>query len=293
MKTKLISLILLLIGMQGAYAQEYYGRATRFMVKNPQQIFIGAILNSTSLNSSTYQSVDAEYKPITQIYSFAAKAKEITPSRPAMIATIRESIQEAGTLKASYTFSYTIKELEKYDDLAFNVGQTLESPFHYGTPASRRTYKTLVAMDISQTFFSVGMDLPEELCSNPSELAGYAKNELVYVSSLEFGRRAIVLVESPFEYAQVKAATEYMLKKAEDATYPVNNRHEAVFANSSYRIVVVGDETIENANPDSPLDGLVKYLNRAVSAEDFGTPVAFSASYLKDNGVFENKYPIY
>ena len=61
----------------------------------------------------------------------------------------------------------------------------------------------MAVLDISQSYFSIAMDMPEEELSN-SPIVQEQLSELIYVGSIEFGRRSILIVESDLNYQDVR-----------------------------------------------------------------------------------------
>lgn len=71
----------------------------------------------------------------------------------------------------------------------------------------------MAVLDISQSYFSIAMDMPEEELSN-SPIVQEQLSELIYVGSIEFGRRSILIVESDLNYQDVKVALNEILNKS-------------------------------------------------------------------------------
>ena len=165
MKTKIKYIILLLLVIQTGYAQE----ASKFTVKVPNKTFIGAILEPGSINSDTHQFLDVPLNPITISYSLPMKSQEITPGYDNMMKAIREGLQQNNILKPNYQFSSSIDEIKSYEELAIYFGQKINPSLFFGTSRQKQK-KTIVVLSISQSFFSVDMDLPESLSDDPTVL---------------------------------------------------------------------------------------------------------------------------
>lgn len=283
MKTKIKYIILLLLVIQTGYAQE----ASKFTVKIPNKTFIGAILEPGSINSDTHQFLDVPLNPITISYSLPMKSQEITPGYDNMMKAIREGLQQNNILKPNYQFSSSIDEIKSYEELAIYFGQKINPSLFFGTSRQKQK-KTIVVLSISQSFFSVDMDLPESLSDDPTVLE--QKDKLIYVSSIQFGRKAVAIIESDFDSQTVKTAIKDIISKTENNEASILDESMAVIANATVRCMTIGNDNMEETDPDNPLKNLINYLNKKATPEDFGMPITFSAAYLKDNSVFVNKF---
>ena len=124
------------------------------------------------------------------------------------------------------------------------------------------------------------MDIPEALTDDPA--VKERADELIYINELSFGRSVTVLLESRQEAADVKAAVQEVLTGG-----TVSEKAQAVLANTTLRIMPLADgQCLENLNPDGLQEGIVAYINRPFTAEDFGQPIAFRAAWVKDNAAF-------
>ena len=271
--------LLLLIG-QYSYAQDLQ-EANSFTVKNSTETFIGSILKAENMNEKEHRALDVALNPIKISFSNAIKSKEITPSYNNMMQAIEDGLQENNVLKPNYSFSFSISELKSYDDLAILFGQKINPATFFGIATNQKLAKTIAVIDISQSYFSVNMDIPESLSDDPKVSASL--DELIYVHSIEFGRRAIVIIESNSSYQEVKDAAQEMLKNASD-------KSSAILANSTIRCMTLGNDNTEEINPDNPLTSVINYMNKSVTVNDFGKPISFSAAHLKDHSVFVNKF---
>ena len=71
----------------------------------------------------------------------------------------------------------------------------------------------MAVLDISQSYFSIAMDMPEEELEQLSD-SPRAIKRTYYVGSIEFGRRSILIVESDLNYQDVKVALNEILNKS-------------------------------------------------------------------------------
>ena len=125
MKTKIIYTIVFLMIAKLAYSQEEQYSADKFVAKCPNEIFIGAILEANSINQDTYKFLKISMNPINMGYTIPIKSQTITPSYNNMMKAIHEALKTNDVLKSNYSFSFVIKKIKSYQELAVNWGQNI------------------------------------------------------------------------------------------------------------------------------------------------------------------------
>ena len=275
--TQIASLLLALVAMQ-AYAQE--PGYNQQVAKCPKGLFVGAIMKAQSLDMETYKMVEADINPVTVTYSFRVPSETYKPSVEEMTAAVRRHLEADGNLLQNVEMKVALGELEDYGRLFFDWGQKVDLAAWSGLPEESKPAGNLVRLVLSRTAFTIGMDIPEALTDDPA--VKERADELIYINELSFGRRVTVLLESRQETDEVKAAVQEVL-----AGGTVSEKAQAILANTTLRIMPLADgQCLENLNPDGLLEGIVAYINRPFTAEDFGQPIAFRAAWVKDNAAF-------
>lgn len=287
MKTKIILFLLLILGVQYADAQI---ESSEFMVKNPEQTFVGAIMEASSINKDTHLFIDTPLNPVTVSYSLpiTAPAQILSPSYDNMMNAVREKLEANHINKPNLSFSFAVNELQSPAEIASILGQNINPGFYFGI--TQKTKKTLACVYISQALFSIDMDLFEDVCSDEKVLA--RGDELIIIGSVIFGRQALVMVESDYEYDEVRIAINELLGEKQTFSTEKISKSKAILANSTIRVMLPGNETIEITDLSNPLSDVVAYINRGFSADDFGKPIKFNAVLLKSRGMFVNKFEI-
>lgn len=290
MNIKTIFVTLLLLITPYCYAQESVQSSNSFTAKNANELFLGGILKAESINSDAHHFLNVRLNPITISFSIPIKSKEIAPSHENMMKAIRDGLQESNPIKPNDTFSYIVRELKSYEELSLLFGQSIDPSIFFGTSANQKPKKSMAAIDISQSYFRVDMDLPESLSDDPrvDELLP----ELIYVNSIQFGRKAIIIIESNSSFQEVNSAVQNIMANTGKNALQSSENSKSVLSNSNIRCLILNDNGMENINPDNPLGSIIDYMNKSVTADDFGGPISFTASYLKDNGMFTNKFSI-
>ena len=276
----LYTILLLFCGFHIAHSQTSEHKAMNMIPKQPSDIFIGAAMNSKSINNDVYQFVESPFSEITISSSIpGARSKIIEPTYDNMITALSENITAVGgELNTSSSFSFSIRELSSYSALSVYWGQNINLSDLFGVSADHKS-KNLVAVEISLALFSVYMDMPS---SPPAETS----SDNIYVGSISFGRKVIVVVESYFEFGDIKSSINDML----DEDGQLSKRSKVVVANSTFRVVNVGNKPIEITDVDNLLSGVVDYVSGVGTATDFGIPISFEGAYINDSSQFENNF---
>lgn len=104
------------------------------------------------------------------------------------------------------------------------------------------------------------MDIFEDVCSDEKVLA--RGDELIIVSSAFFGRQALVMVESDYDYREVRMAINELLNGTQNFAIEKISKSKAILANSTIRIMLPGNETIEITDPANLLSNVMAYMYR-------------------------------
>lgn len=271
--------------VQLSYGQEGQYSADKFAAKCPNEIFIGAIMEANSINQDTYKFLNVSMNPITIGYTIPIKSQTITPSYNNMIEVLHEALKTNDALKNNYSFSFVIKKIQSYGELAVNWGQIINLQKLLGIALDYKPQKNIVLVDINQSFFSITMDMPELLSTDPQVLQRL--DELVFVNSIQFGRKVILVIESNIDYNELQETIHTLLNYKE-----VSQKGLAILANSNIRLMTIGNKDIKDIDPNNPFTSILDYFSQRVTPEDFGIPISFSVSNLRDNSVFVNYFDI-
>lgn len=286
MKTRIYLIMLSLLCLLPLAAQvAVHGIA----VKNPDKTFIGAVMEHKSINNNTHRFVNITVPEPIQIYfSLPIKQQTIIPTYENMMKTVRESVVASGKIKANHGFSFQLLEIQSYDRLSWFFGQTMDTETFFGISPNTKPQKTTVAVNMTQSFFSIGMDFPDDgkLYGDDPEITKQ-EDDLIYVGTLFFGRKITAVVESAATFTELKTAIEESLNSEEK---PISKKSRAVLANADIRFMSLGATELPAPDSENPFASVMAYFHKPVTIDDFGVPLGFHASYIKDNSAFENEY---
>ena len=282
MKKLTIYCLFLILGTN-VYAQQGFDK---FAAKKPGNTFIGALIEVDKINSDNHQFLDIPQKSISISFNLPIKSREIIPSYNNMMDVVQNIIKNGNIPKQNVSFSHIIREIKSYDELSVFFGQKINPTLLFGVPENKEPKPNVVAMNLEQELFSIYMDiedLPVFNIDNPK----IEEDKLLYLNSVTFGRKAVVLIESNQSVGKIKEAINDVVQNY-DALEKITEVSHSVLANSLIRIMVTGNNTGLDTQADNALIDALLYFNREITADDFGSPITFTAAWLKDNSVFVN-----
>jgi hypothetical protein len=270
----------LMIGI-AAYAGNE-NTAQKFIPKAPAEIYLGRVIDATTINKDKYLYGTTPFENITVSFSaITAKSSTIKPSLETMMTAAIEAFAAVKPAQ-SQELSVTETAIDSYSSLNNLFGQNISLNFYLGkSDKLQKTHRTLGLFNVSHTFFSMSMDMPEKA------VTGAADND-IYVNSVSFGRQVIILVESELDWAVVKTAVKAALDAG--STTMLDEKSAAVLANSDIHIINIGEDNAITSQADNPLAGVKESLTKTPTTSNFGKIISFTAAYVKDNSVFVNKY---
>ena len=280
MKKLTIYCLFLMIGAF-VYAQEGFDK---FAAKNPANTFIGAVIEADKINSDTHQFLDVPQNSITISFSLPIKSQEIVPSYTNMMNAVEGLIKNGDIPTQNVSFSHTIREIKSYDELTFFFGQKINPTLLFGIPVNGEPKQNVVAVSLEQKLLSIYMDIQDAPVIDNPEID---KDKLLYLNSVTFGRKAIVLVESNQSGSKIKAAIDDVVQHY-DTPDKIKESSHAVLANSTIRAMIAGDNSAVDFKADNALIDALLYFNQDITSNNFGSPIVFTATWLKDNSVFVN-----
>ena len=268
-----------------SFSQE---RSSVFASKNPSTLYLGGVLKKNNLNEDAHKVLSLIDDDITMSFDgILVKSVTFRTGKYNMYRSLvgALSMLSSPVFKNNTSFSYNIQEIKQYSAVEYYLGQTVNLSEWFSILAETKMPKTLLALDIKRTAFTVYLDLPPvgSFATDPEEIAKYDLEDLIYVNSISFGRRVLILVESNLDKNTVNMTLKNVLESEE-----ISEHDEAVLANCSFRTVVFGNQSIPVST--TPFEDVLDYIEGELTKDNYGLPISFGAAHLKDNSVFENNY---
>lgn len=182
-------------------------------------LYVGSLFDGNTIQTGEYipifLSEDYVRKPITISVSIQGSSGTVAKTIEPALSTYRTAMQEItnaeinGEQPAAFTFE--VKKVRSKREVVMNIGAALNvggslftSTFNFDeTSTSTRNFYLL---KIYQKFYSADINIPQDgnLFNKP---ANYESNVApVYVSGIDYGRSAYLLIESSYDSTRVKNA---------------------------------------------------------------------------------------
>ncbi|QPH40152.1 thiol-activated cytolysin family protein [Pedobacter endophyticus] len=270
-------------------------------------IYPGSLIKGASVANLNFDPVVGfEKLPITVSVSIPAingvVSKVITnpnlsTSRTAINEILNQNI--SGDQLSSFTFD--LNKFTTYDELKLSfganvsIGTIFKAAFKDST--TRISLKTGLIAKFVQRNFTLDMDIPTngQLLANnvdPATLGAYSP---VYVSSITYGRMAIMAIESNYDYNDVYTAFNATLSfiKA-GGSINITSSQRKIVEESQINIYARGGEGQEVVKSIKGYDEFVNYIisGGKFSVNTPGVPLFFSLNYLTDHTLFKTTFKV-
>lgn len=267
---------------------------------NPQDdvVYPGAVFNYESFQDGTYQPIIGDRKPITFSTSLSGGGgpHKKTIEEPSLSA-VREGIREIlnpydGATVAIMDFRG--KEIYSKEHFALSIGGNLSSSnfdlsakFDFSNTAIKSRY----LIEFTQEYYSIDLDIPpagmgnwfEKPLDNEEQLGNYSP---VFVSSIRYGRKAFILIESETLSREQVAGleTSFGVFKT-DVEIDVNSTMQKLVQEKSIKIAIMGGSAVIAAELITDINQLENFLEQGAnfSKDSPGVPLAYTLRFIEDN----------
>lgn len=277
----IILFLYVLGGHNAAVAQE---RSTKIFTKMPKDVYLGAIMTIQSINKPVHEIVDAE--PMAMRVSTSSNTLGPSFDLYSNRMDLQKKMEERyKPTSENVSFSYAMQDITDYNRLSLYFGQLVDVKKWFKIPAGEsETNKVMIHLE--QTLFTLDMDM-----TDPQKHIDAVKNKqlnvdsLIIINSLSFGKKAVILVESNQPPTVIRSILQSEIQGRE-----LTPQQKAILSTFTFRIAIFGSDKEIAFDNDKPLSNVLNFFN---TATDFiPEPLYFSASYIKNNGLFENEYTI-
>lgn len=271
----------------------------------PNYIYLGSVLTAESINKGVYAPVGFANdlkKKITVSFSLPVKSMEIAPKKSAFTNAIIDAIGDKDfSGKQSQVFSYKMKEFSYYREvkLAFaanvNIGQIFSINTEINSNKIHR--QSALFVDFSQIYFNAAMDIPDDgnIFSDENTRQKYIGKNPVYINSVNYGRKGIILVESNESYSVLSVAIRAAFNaKIVSGSLSIDTKTEEILKQAEISICIIGGDGQAATQTVKGFDEFQKFIiNGGVYSKDvYGVPISFSAGYASDNSMFVTEFEI-
>ncbi|MGY0039804.1 thiol-activated cytolysin family protein [Pedobacter sp. NJ-S-72] len=265
-------------------------------------MYVGSLMDGASIQNGTYKPLflpsDYVRKPITYSVSIQGSNSPIIKTINPDLASFRNSMQEVmnsyivGQQPANFTFELvharSRREIEMKIGANLKIGSFFSSVANYNeSSTSTRSYYLL---KIYQKFFSADINIPADgnLFNKPANFDGTVAP--VYISTIDYGRSAYLLMESSFDSTRVQKALEASFafwKIGGGAS--VSEEHKEVMDNMTISGTIVGGSSTDAAKTINGVQAFHDYVVNSgnLGPDSRGEIIAYKLRNAKDHGIYK------
>lgn len=272
---------------------------------SPTYIFAGSVMSAESINQGVYRPVGYAniWKPLVTVsFTLPVRSKEISPKKSSFQSAIVEAIGDRDfSGKQSQIFTYKMKEFRYFDELKLAFGSNVNIGNFFNITAGSTTGKTnavsALFVDFSQIYFSVDMDIPDDgniFLTEENRQQNLAFNP-VYVNSVNYGRKGVLMVESNKSYQETSVAIRAAFNaKIVNGELSLDIATKKILEEAQIQICIIGGD---GEGATKTVVGFHEFQNFIIkggvySKEVFGYPISFGAAYARDNSMFLTKFDV-
>ena len=266
---------------------------------NAEVIFPGNLLQGKSLGGATPAPIVVERAPGTITINLvngsdvvSADIDQVTYSQ--VIQAMNDIVKDNnGVLPAAFT--YRSEQVQSREQMALRMGVNVESVTSSVSGSlsmnSDESYSSFL-VELNQRYYTMVFNMPTSTGALfdksvvPSDLARYVMpdNPATYISSVTYGRRFYLLIESTESASEVRAS----IKASYDAALAsgsgsIKGRDFSTLANVNTKVFALGgDHQLALAAFNGDVDAVSDFLTNGGSI-DTGVPLSYVVHNLKDN----------
>lgn len=278
-----------------------YNYSTEFFVRAPG-IYVGCVMPADSLAALSFGLIPGKTDPLTLTLTIPGYYFDEIPfaSPSNMRRTIAKAIRSPefrGTQLQGFEYDY--RSFESYNELklAFGADVNIGSVFKIDISGGRDkiSHTSGLFARLVQKNFAVIMDYPEDgnIFLDNDLLDKNRHLSPVYISSITYGRTAIIAIESDFEYDKVRAAFTASLTLGKDGgKLTLDTTSEEILRKSNIRMIVSGGRGNQVAELVNGFDEFKDFIIKGgeFTKDDYGVPISFTANWVHSNSMYRTKF---
>lgn len=279
-----------------------------------RQLYLGAIIkgenaaNVTDLRPVLFSV--AERNPITVYASFPTDSisRSVAAPSPAADRNYLQSALKVGSGKQLASFRYEMESFKRYEELKLSFGADISVAglfkLSFSDSTSFNDTKTRVRAEFTQENFSINIEPPiyEPFLKSPVDMSKLGSYDPLIVSSITYGTKGIITIESDSSYKSVttaiKAVFNLPLPILKDSALTVNagltRAQIDVINTSKISIYVIGAQGKDLIKIVQGLPGFAQIIagGGEFSWEAPGVPLYYTLNYLSDFGTYWNRFQV-
>ena len=285
-----ISLIILISGIP-AFAR----KSSRIIPKQPDKIYLGAIVTKKSINSPELEIIDVKLpkEDIILPLSWGGYVKKTELSKENTTRIIKEKLTEFPPLKQGELFNGGYISLNNNYHVLYNsFGQTFDMKYYLSVEEYTPLTKNTKALKISNVNFSIYVGCPTQYDNflEPAEIErldkmGLKLDDIVYVSTIGFGKELRLIIESDAPAIDLKIMITHALRGEK-----LTKKEKYILDNSTITTMLIGEQKLPEVPEGNIFDRINKYFSTPLTADNFGSPICVNFGELKIRKTYQNPF---
>ena len=266
---------------------------------NAEVIFPGNLLQGNSLGGATPNPVVVERAngtiTINLVNGSQAVSQDVDQVRYSTVIQAMNDIiaDNNGVLPAAFT--YQSSHVQSREQMALKMGvnvSTLTSDVNARLSLSSDTSTSSFLVELNQRYYTMSFDMPTSLnrlfadSVTPADLARYVAddNPATYISSVTYGRRFYLLIESTETVTDMQASISASYNAAlAGGSGHLEGRDFSSLSNVNVKVFALGgDHQLALASFNGDVDAVAEFLTQGGNI-DTGVPLSYVVRNVKDN----------
>lgn len=270
-------------------------KAKNVTPKQPENVFLGAVMKKNSINAPVHKFVEVKLQKediIGPLY-WGKSIRKTELSKENMLKIIKEKLTEHPDFKQSEALNFKIITLKgNYNKLVDALGQDANMKYYFGVEKNISFTKTALLFQIISVYFEIYIGYPvqnEDYLDKEEierlEKAGMKKEDLVFISNIQFGRAMNMIIESGIPIPELRGAVINALRGES-----LSEKQKYILDNATITTMLIGEEKMPESTAGNIFERVNKYFATPVTTENFGNPIYVNFADLHKSRTYYNEY---
>lgn len=287
MKSYWLAFVYLSFSLSGLLHAQEKNRSTSFFSKNPDDLYLGAVMSLKSINSEKHVIKDFSFEEQLNAFSFDIKYEfaPFVPTKQNMYAAIEREFKRVGAPGGSATGSFSSWAVNSLDELDVRFGQNLDLDHWLGLHKTDFPPRSILTFEYEVSLFNLYLDtFDEPFLAFQNQVKKEKDDDLFIVSGLTWGRRALIIVQSDFEESLVRSAFNRFIENEK-----LSEEDQVIVETAIYSYAVFDDVNLD-LGASNPFDIIKKYIDAPITEENFGRVLNITGTNIQNGALIENVY---
>jgi hypothetical protein len=266
---------------------------------NAEVIFPGNLLQGATLGGATPDPIVVDRAPGTITINLVNGSEVVSADVPEVLySTVIQAMNDiiadnSGVLPAAFT--YSMAEVQSREQMALRMGvnaRSVTSDVRARLSLEQDTSYSSYLVELTQRYYTMSFDMPASTDAlfadsvTPDDLARYVApdNPATYISSVTYGRRFYLLIESTETTTEMSAAIRASYDAAlAGGSAHLEGRDADTLTNVNVKVFALGgDANLALAAFNGDVDAVANFLTEGGDITT-GVPLSYTVRNVKDN----------